>query len=87
MDTFNVAIEALKNERSKMLATIAKLREQVSCLHPEEERTIRKDAGYDIDESGSERQHIETCNKCGAHRIHFEHSVHGEDVSLWMSGE
>jgi hypothetical protein len=84
MSTFDFAIESLKNERSKMLKTIAKLKEQVSCEHPIGERFIQMDAGFDADAEGTERQHLETCKKCGAKRLHCDHSEHGKSIGCWF---
>ena len=30
------------------------------------------DVGFDIDTTGEERQHIDTCTKCGAWRLHID---------------
>ncbi len=30
------------------------------------------DVGFDIDPSGEERQHIDTCEECGAWRFNFD---------------
>jgi len=85
METFEVALEALKREKESMQETIQRLRQQVSCEHPKDQLTIQQNVGYDVDEEGEEDQHLETCGKCGAQRFHIDHTKHGKSIGCWMA--
>lgn len=45
---------------------------------------INEDVGYDVDEDGDERQHLEICLECGAERFVCDHSHHGRSKGTWM---
>lgn len=51
------------------------------CKH--KNTSIRKDIGWDIDETGEERQHLETCNDCGMDRLICNHSSEGIFKGEW----
>ncbi|MFH1566566.1 MAG: hypothetical protein ABIL09_01105 [Gemmatimonadota bacterium] len=51
------------------------------CKH--EHTTINRNVGYDIDEEGSEDQHLESCSDCGAQRFICDHSKHGVSRGTW----
>ena len=39
----------------------------MACQHTD--TRIKHDVGWDIDEKGEEKQHLETCNDCGSKRL------------------
>ena len=54
------------------------VRERPPCPHLRTE--LREDVGWDIDEEGEERQHVNTCLDCGAWRFVFDRQPHiGEE--------
>jgi len=85
MDTFNVAIQTLQLEKQALETRLRRYSDQVSCEHPEDQRVMQENAGYDIDESGEEYQHLEICTKCGAQRFHLDHTKHGKSIGCWMA--
>lgn len=45
------------------------------------------DVGWDIDEEGEERQHLDACRKCHATRFRMEHTKHGLSLGPWMENQ
>lgn len=54
-----------------------------TCQHTDTE--IEHDIGYDIDEEGDTRQHLEVCKRCGADRIISVHSKRGQYAGKWRN--
>ena len=47
----------------------------------------QKNVGWDIDETGEERQHIDRCQDCGAWRLHIDVYAFNPDDSGKFFGE
>lgn len=56
--------------------------ERPTCAHACTE--IRHDVGWDIDEEGEERQHMETCLDCGAWRFVIDRQRHVGEEHSWF---
>lgn len=44
---------------------------------------VKLNVGFDIDPSGEERQHLDTCNTCGADRLWCERLVDYTNYQIW----
>ena len=54
----------------------------MDCEH--KDYVTKPDVGWDIDEDGEERQHLDVCKQCGAKRLRCVHTKHGLSLGNWL---